>query len=223
MVWQLGGPLRKEGRKEAGPEEVSPRTCRRPAPCAGSMLIDADTRRGLGPLTGGVEGETCSSGQDVYGSLYIVSARSAPPPCQAAACCCQPFGMLDFFLALSGPALPLLQLAGRQANQSTELPCLAPPTPSATCHPQAWGLGLSEHLADAAGAAAQPPRVPSEDGPGLIVNPDLLVVEEGAAAVELEIRWVGGRAGGLGPVPCSVREKKALFGPCGSAGLGGKG
>ena len=41
--------------------------------CAGSMLIDADSRLGLGPLTGGADDRTCSGATNLYGSLYVAS------------------------------------------------------------------------------------------------------------------------------------------------------
>lgn len=40
---------------------------------AGSMLIDVNSRLGMGPLTGGGEGTNCAGGEDFFASLYVVS------------------------------------------------------------------------------------------------------------------------------------------------------
>ncbi len=64
---------------------------------------------------------------------------------------------------------------------------------------QAWQLGLGEYLGGPEGVdgpATMGPRRPSNDGPGLIVDPDILLVQEGSRKAELRIRWAG--AGGRG-------------------------
>lgn len=55
----------------------------------------------------------------------------------------------------------------------------------------AWSLGLGDYLGGAQGVngtASMQPRRPTDDGPGLMVDPDLLVVNEGTKKGVLEIR-----------------------------------
>jgi hypothetical protein len=56
---------------------------------------------------------------------------------------------------------------------------------------QAWKLGLGTYLGGEEGVdgpATMGPRRATNDGPGLVVDPDVLVVEEGLEAAELKIR-----------------------------------
>lgn len=74
--------------------------------------------------------------------------------------------------------------------------------------PQAWDLGLGDHLGGPEGVRSMGPRQPQANGPGLLVDPDLVVVEEGSGAGVLRIRcgrggaWRGGP--GSGARSCGV-------------------
>lgn len=100
---------------------------------SGSMLIDADTRLGLGPLTAGTVTMACSGGEDIFGSLFVAFRRG-----------------LSQFLTPGGSGTPTF-MGSRQ---------------------------------------------PLLDGPGLIVDPDLVVLEENNDGTALRIRLSEGPATG---------------------------
>lgn len=213
-----------------------------PPGLTGAMFIDSASRLGLGVLTGSPSSAVvCNGGTDYFGSLYAVSALLLLPALPwigvnraVGSRARSHAGMMWNNRRSAGPGSKGAgaQSGGRQGEQSTARGgataaaiairlALPPPAARAT---QAWGAGLWHYLSPTRspdGPAAMEGREPVDDGPGLIADPDLLVVQEAGPPVPLQVRWEAGQ--GLWATHAVHTLGALLLGAARRAGWGGDG